>query len=110
MKIRAGIASGLVIAGVVGKNMPKFTLFGDTVTLASQVESTSASMKVQCTDLTQRLLRDSTTCRFVLEERRDRKMEKTTWWIRGTVDEGKGKSGFQPNAVPSSQRDRKSVV
>lgn len=104
MKIRAGIASGLVIAGVVGKNMPKFTLFGDTVTLASQVESTSASMKVQCTDLTQRLLRDSTTCRFVLEERRDRKMEKTTWWIRGTVDEGKGKSGFQPNVVPSSQR------
>ena len=27
VKIRAGIASGLVIAGVVGTNMPKFTLY-----------------------------------------------------------------------------------
>ena len=89
VKIRAGIASGLVIAGVVGKSMPKFTLFGDTVTLASQLETTSTSMRVQCTDLTQRLLRDSISCRFSLEERRDGKVEKTTWWIRGTFDEGK---------------------
>ena len=102
VKIRAGIASGLVVAGVVGKNMPKFTLFGDTVTLASQVESTSSAMKVQCTDLTQRLLRDSTSCRFLLEERRDGKMEKITWWIRGTVDEKR--SGFQPSAVFSPER------
>jgi len=102
VKIRAGIASGLVIAGVVGKSMPKFTLFGDTVTLASQVESTSSSMRVQCTDLTQRLLRDSTTRQFSLEERRDGKMEQTTWWI--TADDSKGKSGFQLNTEPPSQR------
>ncbi len=82
--------------------MPKFTLFGDTVTLASQVESTSSSMRVQCTDLTQRLLRDSTTCQFSLEERRDRKMQQTTWWI--TADNSKGKSGFQLNTEPPSQR------
>lgn len=42
IKIRLGIASGPVVAGVIGTaNVPKFTLFGETTAKAENMESTS---------------------------------------------------------------------
>lgn len=89
VQIRSGIASGLVVAGVVGTAMPKFTLFGDTVTLASTLESTSKPMMIQCTALTERLLQDSANFAFVLRERRDGKLPSVTWWIKGSSQKAK---------------------
>mmetsp|Transcript_13103 Transcript_13103/g.30154 ORF Transcript_13103/g.30154 Transcript_13103/m.30154 type:complete len:379 (+) Transcript_13103:1529-2665(+) len=68
--IRAGVASGPAVGGVVGKACPRWVLFGSTVDIASAMEKSSSKSRIQCDEVTSRLLGDSDMT-FVLDRRAD---------------------------------------
>ena len=64
-QLRIGIHSGSVVAGIIGISKFSYDLWGDTVNVASRMESNGSSGKIQVTAATYERLKDM----FVFEER-----------------------------------------
>jgi adenylate cyclase len=81
--LRIGLASGPVVAGVVGSQRFFYDVWGDTVNVASRMESTSAVGRIQVPQLVYQRLTD----RFVFEERGDVDVKgkgiMRTWYLVG---------------------------
>nr|XP_055042166.1 adenylate cyclase type 8 isoform X1 [Misgurnus anguillicaudatus]XP_055042167.1 adenylate cyclase type 8 isoform X1 [Misgurnus anguillicaudatus] len=57
-QLRVGIAHGPVVAGVIGATKPQYDIWGMTVNLASRMDSTGVSGRIQVPEATRNILAD----------------------------------------------------
>ena len=87
MRMRIGIHSGPCVAGVTGIKMPRYLLFGDTINIASKMESMGLPMKVHISQTTELLVRFNPA--YCIEKRGEVDIkgegDMVTYWISKTA-------------------------
>jgi urea transport system substrate-binding protein len=82
-RLRIGIHTGPVVAGVIGIKKFSYDLWGDTVNVASRMESQGVAGSIQVTAATHELLKD----KYLFERRGATfvkgKGEMITYWLIG---------------------------
>ncbi|XP_055964263.1 adenylate cyclase type 1, partial [Sorex fumeus] len=87
--LRVGINVGPVVAGVIGARRPQYDIWGNTVNVASRMDSTGVQGRIQVTEEVHRLLRQGVyhfVCRGKVSVKG--KGEMLTYFLEGRTDGG----------------------
>jgi class 3 adenylate cyclase len=98
-QVRLGVHTGDLVAGVIGKVKFAYDVWGDSVNLASRMESTGEAGKVHITETTYELIQDFFECekRAELVEAKNIGKVQTYFVLRIKPEYSADEQGFLPN-------------
>ena len=100
--LRIGLATGPVVAGVVGARKFFYDVWGDAVNVASRMETTDVEGRIQVPQNVYERLNDT----FLLEERGDVDIKgkgvMRTWYLTGRRDDDAVRSAVEQRAAAAS--------